>query len=156
MPTETPMSESKMLAKRRFLQRLSMAKKAKEEWSKDNAQVICEYLIDVHQVQVPEDFADQIMSAHKQFYTGERDIHLSFKLVDVIYVACTMWKDYIYDSKEVFDQLVCEEVLSMERIRTSVIAGRNFAEKQSMPLRERPPYLFTTIVTEHGALKVYS
>ena len=142
--------------KRIFRRDLSIAKKMREPWTKDTSQIICKYLTTVHNVQVPLDFAQQITDAHIRFHASEKTILFPLELVDVIISACDMWKEYLDNSEGIFDQLVCMEILSMARIKTSVIASRNFSEKQCLPLKERPPFLFTTIVTEDGALKVYS
>lgn len=150
------LSEEKSNARKLFLWQMDKAKKAKEGWVKDTPLVICKYLREVHNIRVPDDFAEQITSAHNQFYLAEKNIQFPFRTVDAIFSSCDMWRKYIDDSEGIFDQLVCQEILSMARIRASVIAGRNFSEKQCLPLKEQPPYLFTTIVTESGALKVYS
>ena len=148
--------EEKSETKRIFWRDLSIAKKMREPWAKDTSQIICKYLTKVHNVQVPLDFAQQINDAHIRFHASEKNISFPLELVDVIISACDMWKKYLDNSEGVFDQLVCMEILSMACIKTSVIAGRNFAEKQCLPLKEKPPFLFTTIVTENGVLKVYS
>lgn len=150
------MSEDKSESKRIFQRNLSKALFLHEDWAKDTPLVICKYLTEVHNVQVPQDFIQQITDAHNRFHASEKKISFSLNLVDVIYSACAMWREYLENPEEVFDQLVCQEILSMVCIKTSVLAGRNFAEKQGLPLKKQPPFLFTTIVTEHGALRVYS
>ena len=149
-------TDPKAISKHNFQRNLNLAKKNGETWPKDTSQVICRYLTDVHQVHIPQDFAQQIIDAHNRFHAAEKKFSFSFKLIDAIYSACEMWKEYLANSDETFSELVCQELLSMIRIQTSVIAGRNFAERQCLPLKKQPPFLFTTIVTEFGALKVYS
>ena len=148
-------TDAKSIAKRKFQWDLAMAKRMGASWAKDTPRVICKYLSEIHHVSIPKDFAEQIIDAHNRFHASEKNISFSFKLVDAVYSACELWKEYLASS-EVFDQLVCQEILSMVRIQTSVIAGRNFTERQCLPLKKQPPFLFTTIVTEFGALKVYS
>ena len=150
------LSEEKNFLKRDFIRRLNQAKNRRENWTTDTALVICEYLKAVHNILLPEDFAEQIVSAHNEFHLIQKHIPFPFQTVDAIVSSCNLWRPYIADSKEIFDKLVCLEILSMARIHASVIAGRNFTQQHSLPLKENPPFLFTTIVTEHGTLKVYS
>lgn len=149
-------TDEKSEAKRIFKRNLNKAFWLKEDWARDTSQVICRYLNEVHKVRVSPGFAEQIVNAHCQFHSSDRNLSLPLKLVDAIYFACDMWREYLDSSEGIFDQLVCQEILSMVRIQTSVIAGRNFAEKKGLPLKMQPPFLFTTIVTETGTLKVYS
>lgn len=156
MINETTTIDAKTEAKRIFQRNLSKAIWLHEAWAKNTPQVICKYLTEVHNIRSPQDFAEQITDAHNRFHAGEKTISFPLKVIDAIYSACDMWREYLESSEEIFDQLVCQEILSMVRIQTSVIAGRNFAEKQCLPLKKQPPFLFTTIVTGSGALKVYS
>ena len=154
--TNSIVPDSLTLAKRDFHKKLRLAKTNQEDWTKETTGIMAEYLKDVYQINIPEDFAHQLACDHCVFHAFSRGIEVTERTIDTIVKSCSLWKDYLDDTDASFSNLVCNEVLSMVRIHTSVIAGRNISEVPGVSLKETPPYLKVTIVTLEGALRVIS
>ncbi|MBQ2835618.1 MAG: hypothetical protein IJE68_02135 [Clostridia bacterium] len=132
----------------------------KKDWFKDYGIVTTRYLQEVYLINTPTDFPKRLNMANSRHESVVKSLKLSFNTLDGIVKSCEKWKDYLADQQS-FELLVCLEVMSMTKIHASVIAARNFHEKQgAMGVRLKDdvyiPYLFTTIVSHFGEVMVYS
>jgi len=134
----TTLSPEKQLAKHYF---------AKTHQDTPVAQTIQEYLQEVHGINVPKNFGAQLTLAHREFHGSPFNMRLS--LVDTVVQACQYWREYVED----LDALVCNELLSMSRIHTSVVWQRSLIA-DGVALKKQPPFYFETIVTNDGKLIV--
>jgi len=138
----------------------SQGKNFEKQWFHDNAQVISRYIEEVHFINTPEDFPAALKREFYKNYASDKNSSISFVTLDSIVRSCEKWLPYLEDRKS-FELLVCLEVLSMAKIHSSVISARNIYQKQvaeGVRIKEGVsiPSRFTTIVTFHGNLEVYS
>jgi len=109
------------------------------------AKKVQKYLQEIHKVNTPTDFASKLVLAHYEFRTSP--FYMSLQLVDAIVEACNHWKDYVME----LDTLICNEVLSMARIHTSVI-HEYFLRKHGFTLKQKPSLFRETTVRENGEI----
>ena len=154
LPTRLP--HHLVHAKNTFVQNLKLAELKNEPWAENSNEVFSRYLKDVYNINVPEDFHEQLELATNEHFAYSRKFFLSYKHLDAVIKSCLEWLDFLENSKEVFDELVCKEVLSMARIHTSVISGRNIGNQPGIRLKKSPPHLLVTIVTIDAYVRVIS
>ena len=112
------------------------------------AEKVQKYLNEVYGIKTPENFASKLVMAHREFHGTPFD--LSLKLVDAIIDACELWQEYVVD----WDALVCQEVLSIVKIHTSVI-NLGFLNKENVALKKQPSIYRSTTVTLDGQIRFY-
>ena len=143
------LTRSQEEAKSLFLMKLNHLRRVKERPSPEEQ--VAEYLREVYGVDVPENFPEELCTAHAVFHNGE--FHISFELVDAIVYACSLWKEYITKTVD-YNRLVCEQVLSMLKIHSSVIATRDIV-KTDIELQKQPNCGYSVQVTYGGLIVVY-
>lgn len=136
-------------AKSLFLLELKKLKKAKKQPSPEEQ--VAEYLKKVYEIDVPEDFPEELCAAYATFHSYE--FHMSFDVIDAIVFACNLWKEYIANTVD-YDHLICEQILNMVRIHAAVIATRDIA-KTGIQLRKQPSYGYSVQVTYDELIVVY-
>lgn len=129
-------------------------------WFKNYGTVITRYLQQVHSIETINGLAQKLNAANVNHDTIDKGMNLSFRTLDSIVKSCEKWREYLAD-KESFDLLVCLEVISMTKIHASVIAARDFDARQGasgVHLKSDAcvPHLFTTVVSYHGMVQVFS
>ena len=112
------------------------------------AEKIQRHLQRVHKIQTSEDFASELILAHRKFRSTP--FYMDLKLVDSVVKACKYWQDYVVD----WDDFVVNEVLSMAKLHTSVVCW-HFLKKENIPLKKVPPIGRETIVAYTGAIKTF-
>ena len=115
------------------------------------AKQVADYLKAHYEINVPADFVKQLIKEHCRFHASYT-LRMKDWLIDTIVESCAKWKPYI--SKESFPILVCNEILSFVRIRTSVIDANYIGQKPELQLTKEPPKHMTTIVTKTGTLVI--
>lgn len=135
-------------------------KTSQKEWFNNYGIITTRYLKEVYSINTIKGLAHQLNLANSKHDSVEKSINLYFRTIDCIVESCEKWRKYLAD-QESFDLLVCLEVISMAKIHTSVIAARNFHERQGargvhIKNDVSIPYLFTTVVSYHGTLQVFS
>ena len=143
------LTRSQKEAKSLFLMKLKHLRKVKQQPSPEIQ--VAEYLKEVYGVDVPENFPEELCTAHTTFRSSEFSI--SFGIVDAIVFACSLWKEYIAKTVD-YNHLICEQVLSMVRIHAAVIATRDIT-KAGIQLRKQPSYRYSVQVTYDGLIVVY-
>lgn len=103
--------------------------------SRHTAESIVKYLRDYKNINVPDDFVIELLSAHLNVSAAPFTMHHS--AVDGIISACTEWKQYLSDQTD-FDRLVCYELISMARSHASVFSV-HFTEKAGFRLLQTKP-----------------
>ena len=125
-----------------------------EKISVGHSFIIQIYLKEVYNINTPESFRKALLKEHFRNYP-QQNFHMPFKIVDAIIFACEMWREYLASEND-FIQLVKEELLKFASINCSVINVKDFEKRARVHLHVQPPSNFQTIVTQRGAIKVYS
>ena len=154
MTSTAKLSLEKRVSRKQFFAELEKQKNVEDSWARTTPGILSQYLQMVHKVCVPDDFPKQLLEKHRKCYFYQKGFYFHYSIIDAIVESCELWLNYL-QSKEDFDKLVCQEVLSMTEIHSSVIAGRHFGVRNDITLKKEPPYTFTTIVNSTGGITVY-
>ena len=132
----------------------------KQPWFKNYGIVTTRYLQQVHHINTISGLAKKLNIANSRHPSDEKALNLSFQTIDAIIDSCEKWRKYLAD-QESFELLVCLEVISMAKIHASVISERNFSKRQGasgvrLNCDAYIPRLFTTVVSYHGSLQIFS
>lgn len=115
--------------------------------NRSRALQIAEYLKNIHAIEVPETFTEQLLTAHMESYTSA--FCIPFSTIDAIVDACELFGEYVLN----ISQLVCTEILTMARIHTCVISKATL-EKTLIPVSKNLPGSFQAIVKKDGTVSV--
>lgn len=108
---------------------------------------ITEHLKNSHGIEVPENFSEQLLTAHQESYISSFSIPLS--TIDAIVDACELFEEYVLD----ISQLVCFEVLTMARIHTCIISKSTLAQNM-IPVKKIFSDSCQAIVRKNGSVTV--
>lgn len=146
----TKLTQERQEKKTLFLWKLKHLKKEEGELP-PREELLAEYLKEIHGIDVPKDFSKMLKQAHLEHHGTA--FNMSFDIVDSVVVACSLWGEYIAKTVD-YNNLICQQVLSMARIHTSVIATRDIL-KTGIQLRKQPDYRFSVQVSYDGMIVVY-
>lgn len=145
-PVEVNLPLEKRIKKRNFLKSdYALVKDIDDHF--EVAQRLCNYIEQVHNIVLPEDFMEKLVNAHCKF-NRFHSFYMDYKHVDAIVTACEVWEDYIAPGE--FNKLLCSELLSFAKIHTSVIQAPKIQSVQCVRLAVFPDYRFATIVSQNG------
>ena len=145
-PVEVNLPLEKRIKKRDFLKSdYALVKDIDDHF--EVAQRLCNYIEQVHDIVLPEDFMEKLVNAHCKF-NQFRSFYMNYEHVDAIVTACHVWKDYIADNE--FNNLLCGEFLSFAKIHTSVIQAPKIQSIKGIRLVAYPDFRFATIVSKNG------
>lgn len=121
---------------------------SQQKRSKDKRAVLelLKYVNGVHCINVPDDFATQLLEAH--FIVSESPFNMHEETVDGIIRACKKWRQYLSDQTD-FDRLVCHELISMATSHAAVLSVY-FTEKAGFNLVENKPVPSYAIIVNHN------
>jgi len=108
---------------------------------------VSEYLKNIHQIEIPETFPEELLTAHMESYTSA--FYLPFSTIDAIVDACELFEEYVLN----FNQLVCNQVLTMARIHTCVIS-KSYLEKSLIPVNKNLPSTLLAIIKKDGSVTI--
>lgn len=117
------------------------------ETQRQKAKRICKYIEEVHEIDLPKEFVDDLLAAHCRFYQRS-PFYMDYHHVDAIVAACEVWRSYI--DRDQFTKLVLGELISFARIHTSVIQAGKIQSVQQVRLVTAPDFRFATIVGKTG------
>ena len=96
----------------------------------------------------PDNYASKLILAHRKF--RGTPFYIRIQLVDSVLQACEYWREYVED----WDSFVCDEVLSMVELHTTVVC-LYFLRKKGIPLKKEPSLSRETIVAYTGTIKFW-
>ena len=145
-PVEVNLPLEKRIKKEHFLlSDYSLVNDVDAQWAK--AQRLCSYIEQVHSIELPADFIEQLLNAHRKFNRFQ-SFYMNYNHIDSIVTACEIWKDYI--SYGDFTKLICGEILSFAKIHTSVVQAPKIESVQGVKLLTPLDFRFGTIVSKSG------
>ena len=115
--------------------------------NRSRALQIAEYLKNIHAIEVPETFTEQLLTAHMESYTSA--FCIPFSTIDAIVDACELFGEYVLN----ISQLVCTEILTMARIHTCVIS-KSYLEKSLIPVNKNLPSTLLAIIKKDGSVTI--
>ena len=108
---------------------------------------ICEYLKNIHGIEVPDVFSSQLLTAYQESYASS--LNLSLTTIDSIVQACEVFEEYVQNMSE----LVCLEVITMIKLHTCVIS-KNSLTNALIPVKEHFPSNYLAIVRKNVSITV--
>lgn len=136
--------------KRRFF-KASQFSSEPHDTQREYAETVGLYLNIVYGIQIPENFAERLQSAHNAHYSLHQ-LHIPYSVIDSVVAACKKWLDFI--DPDFFSTLVVEEVFSMVQIHCIAVRVKDFQVK-GMSFTKAPPPLFTTVVNKWGLVQIF-